>query len=89
MLNDYFSSVFVNEDLNDIPNPIRLCDETETDILSTINISESSVLSKLNDLKVGKSQGPDQIHGKLMFELRLQLLQLLTHLFNLSLKTDL
>jgi len=87
MLNDYFSSVFVNEDLNDIPIPNRLCDESETDFLSTINISESSVLNKLNGLKVGKSQGPDQIHGKLLFELRLQLLKPLTHLFNLSLKT--
>ena len=45
------------------------------------------MLSKLNGLKVGKRQGPHQIDGKLMFELRFHLLKPLTHLFNLSLKT--
>ena len=39
----------------------------------------------LNKINVGKSIGPDEIYGKLLYEIRSEIAGPLTHLFNLSL----
>jgi hypothetical protein len=46
------------------------------------------VLKALTDLKTKKSAGPDCIHPKILFELRLELAKPLADLFNLSLSTS-
>ena len=45
------------------------------------------MLKKLNNLNVGKCQGPDELHGKLLYEIRYELVKPLTNLFNLSLES--
>lgn len=85
ILNNYFSSVFVDENLSNIPKPIEMFSGTEG--LSSVLITESVVLDKLKRINVSKSQGPDQLHGKLLYEIRYQLVKPLTKLFNLSLDT--
>ena len=44
------------------------------------------ILEKLSKLDVNKSIGPDEIHGKLLFELRFELVKPLTKLFTLSIR---
>ena len=41
----------------------------------------------MENLKVNKSPGPDDIHAKLLSELRNELVSPLTTMFNLSIKT--
>ena len=53
-----------------------------------IKITEEIVLEKLSKLDVNKSIGPDEIHGKLLFELRFELVKPLTELFNLSIRIE-
>ena len=58
-LNEFFSSVFTNENLDNIPEE----DETFTGPnLISFEISAEAVLKKLNELNAGKSPGPDKWH---------------------------
>ena len=43
---------------------------------------------KLNALNVNKSQGPDEVHGKLLLELREEIAPSLVKLFNASIESD-
>ena len=52
-----------------------------------VDISKESVYKKLANLETGKSPGPDEIHGKLLFELRDQIAEPLANLFQSSFKT--
>ncbi|HKJ81868.1 MAG TPA: reverse transcriptase family protein [Ignavibacteriaceae bacterium] len=87
IMNDYFSSVFVEENQQTIPEPIQMFDHQIDESLTTIFITEDMVLSKLMKLNVGKSCGPDELHGKMLFELRNILAEPLANLFNLSITT--
>jgi len=44
-------------------------------------------LKKLNAIKTDKSPGPDQLHSRVLFEVRNEIFAPLTHLFKLSLET--
>ena len=79
--------MFVKEDVNNLPLPVVMHLENGTDCMEMITVTESVVLAKLSNLNVTKSMGPDQIHGKLLFELRHQLVGPLTKLFNFSLES--
>lgn len=85
-LNSYFCTVFTKENLDNIPNPVMLFNGNAADALSGVTIDENQLLSKLNKIDVGKSLGPDNIHPKLLYELRFELLKPLTRLFNLSIE---
>ena len=85
-LNEYFTSVFTTENLQNIPATRDIFDSTMGDGLDHIAIDETLVLNKLNKLNVNKSVGPDEIHGKLLYELRYELVKPLTELFNKSLE---
>jgi hypothetical protein len=86
-INNYFSTVFVKENNSNAPqiNPHPVYQDNEP--LSSINITETQVLEKLQNLKINKSPGPDGIHPKLLYELRYVLVKPLTTLFKLSLKS--
>lgn len=82
-LSKFFSSVYTpetNEDLPefDVPNL--------TEDMQLVDIMESEVENKLNNLKVTKSSGPDNIPSRVLFELRNELVCPLTFLFNSSIK---
>jgi ribonucleases P/MRP protein subunit RPP40 len=88
IMNSYFASVFTVEDRNNIPEPEgNLNCELESLKLKEIKVTEAEVISKLDNLKVDKSAGPDDIHAKLLFELRSELTGPLTHIFNVSLQS--
>jgi hypothetical protein len=69
-----------------IPNAINLFSGQESDQLGEIIINETAVFEKLNNLNTNKSQGPDEIHPKLLYELRHELVKAFTVLFSKSLK---
>jgi hypothetical protein len=84
VLNNFFCSVFIKENLNDsVPDLPEL---EISDQLNNVLISEDSVLKKLTKLKPTKSPGPDGFHPKLFNELKEVLTVPLCKIFRLSLK---
>ena len=69
VLNDYFLSVFTKEDVENVPIPQQMFHGTENDQLLDIVIKKDVVQQKLEELNCNKSQGPDEIHPRLLKEL--------------------
>ena len=63
VLSSFFSSVFTHEDLQDMPTPEK---RTFKNWLKTIKISREKIKKKLLQLKISKSQGPDELHPRLL-----------------------
>ena len=83
VLQDYFSSVFTNEDNSDIP---FFADREYQEKLSSFDITEEMVNKKLNKLKVNKSSGPDKIHPRVLHEIKEVIITPITIIFNTSLR---
>ena len=66
LFNNYFASVFTVEDLSYIPN-ITPCTNSE---LAEVDIDEQKVLKHLEKLNISKAAGPDDLHSKILFEVR-------------------
>ncbi len=81
----FFSSVFIKDTDNSHPLP-NITIRTATH-MEKIYISESDVKKKLEILKVNKSPGPDNIHPRILFELRENIAKPLTTIFNTSILT--
>src|SRR6184192_3994374 len=88
LLNSYFSSVFTVENISSIPNPISNFDFTNSQTFSDISVDEKLVYGKLSKMNISKSQGPDELNPKLIFELRNELCKPLTYLFNMSIQAS-
>ena len=87
LLNEYFSSVFTKENYTNAPLPKQIFQgNMQSDGLLGIEITEVMVANKLEKLDVNKCPGLDDIHPKLLFELRGDLVKPLTKLFNFSIK---
>jgi hypothetical protein len=82
VLNQFFSSVFTDEDLSSFPD----CEERTVDSkLLNIDISEEVVLKRLIALNPNKSCGPDGFHPRLLRELASELAGPLTVFFQKTL----
>ena len=69
-MNNYFSNIFTIEDLTNIPEAANMFQGlSDANKLENFVINEQQVKNKLENLKVSKSPGPDDIHAKLLFEL--------------------
>ena len=79
----FFSSVFCNE-TDDNFEPIR--DRTCFQECTPVIVMEEDVLARLNRLNINKSEGPDLIHPRVIYEIRHQITHPLTMLFNRSLE---
>ena len=66
VLNDYFLSVFIKEDVENVHIPQQMFHGTENDQLLDIVIKKDMVQQKLEKLNCNKSQGPDEIHARLL-----------------------
>ena len=73
IFNEYFVSVFTIEDTNSIPTPDVIFESSQMESLNKIDIMNEMVYKKLNDLNVHKCPGSDDLHPKLLFELKCQL----------------
>ena len=80
VLCDFFSSVFVKENVDNIPSFER---EVENS-LSDLTVSDGDMLNILKSLNVNKSPGPDGVHPKLLKELCNELCHPLKLLFDKS-----
>ncbi len=65
VLNEYFASVFEDESMRNIPSlDAKQCIEQ----LISIEINEIKIEKAIDKLKPSKSQGPDNLHPKLIKE---------------------
>jgi len=55
--------------------------------MSELVINEGVIYKKLTELNLNKSPGPDNLHPRILYELRAEICKPLNILFNLSLKT--
>ena len=62
-LNSFFSSVFTDEPLTNIPS---LGDRSNGSHLDSISVTYDDVLNELNHLKTNKSCGPDNCHPRVL-----------------------
>ena len=81
VLNDYFLSVFTTEDVENVPMPQQMFHGTENYKLIDIVITKDMVQKNLEGLNSNKSQGPDEIHPKLLKELSSAIAEPLVKLF--------
>ena len=81
VLNNQFSSVFTSEDISNIP---KTANSPITNI-DSLEITEQNVYDKLSGINCSKSAGPDQIHPRVLKEIRNNIFKPLTLLFNRSL----
>jgi hypothetical protein len=80
ILNNFFASVFTAEDLSNMPHK-----EKETNVeLSHVEFTHDQVLKKLQNLKSDSAPGPDNIHPRILKELRYELVKPLCMLFTKS-----
>jgi len=57
------------------------------DNMPSIEITEENGLKKLNAIKTDKSPGPDQLHSRVLFEVKNEIVAPLTRLFKLPVET--
>ena len=85
VLNEYFASVYTDEDQN-VPNPKNFFEGPEKELLVDIDITEECVKRKLEDLDPSKAAGPDGIPPAFLKPLAEELSVPYTCIFNKSVK---
>jgi hypothetical protein len=83
ILNNFFASVFTNEDKNNMPAKNA---ETES-VLRTVSFTPLEVIRKLNNLRADSAPGPDKIYPRMLKELRYEIADPLSKIFTKSMKT--
>ena len=81
LFNSYFCEVYTKEDLTDVP----ILSYRKEFSLSQCNLDLNKVQKQLSNLNVSKAPGPDNIHAKILYELRDILCTPLFIIFNKSL----
>ena len=85
VLSSFFTSVFTNENMQDIPDvPTKKFDA----VLKDVKISKDRIRKKILSLNIAKSPGPDRVHPKLLKELAEIILEPLEKMFNLNLQSS-
>ena len=81
-LNNFFTSVFTKEDLENLPNmpPQVECE------LKSIEVTKELVQLELNKLKTNKAAGVDEIYSRILKECSDEVVEPLTLIFNKSIK---
>jgi endonuclease/exonuclease/phosphatase family metal-dependent hydrolase len=67
VLNSFFASVFTKEDLSNVPT---LASRGYDQPLGTVTITQEDVLKRIRKLKPNKSSGPDDIHPRILREIK-------------------
>eukprot|EP00061_Rhincodon_typus_P001073 g13633.t1 len=76
-LNNYFASVFMVEDMSNLPK----IQERQGAELSMVAITKKKVLVKLIGLKVDKSPGSDGLHPRVLKEIAEEIVEALVVIF--------
>ena len=85
ILNSYFASVFAVEGPEALP---EFEDRIFAEPLIDIDINETNIAKAIDKLKASKSQGPDQIHPKLIKECKDPLIKPLQIIFKKSMENS-
>ena len=85
ILNSYFASVFEMEETEVLPD---FDERVFAEPLTSIVINATKISKAIDKLKASKSQGPDQIHPKLIKECKDSLLEPLEIIFRKSVETS-
>ena len=85
-LNYYFSSVFITENMTDIPR-LNECCFSDGASLTEIRVTPIAIKTKLKELNVNKSPGPDLIPPRVLKEVCEEIATPLCLLFNKSIET--
>ena len=86
ILNTYFHSVFITEDISTLPNATSMFTGSENETLNIDEITESDIARYLRNLDPNKSTGADQLSARLLRECQDELLLPLKLIFNKSLQ---
>ena len=81
--NLYFSEVFTTEDTSHLPN---LHIEVGNNKIEDIEISQNLLEKHLNKIDISKAAGPDQIHSRVLYELRESISYPLYNIFHKSIE---
>ena len=82
--NNRFLTKFTQENLDRIPNPVKMFQGSSEEELNNITFEESSICTKLKNLNVSKSPGTDQISPVVLNRCAEDLAEPLTALFTKS-----
>ncbi|CAG2224961.1 unnamed protein product [Mytilus edulis] len=82
ILSEYFTSVFTNEPQGNIPEPKHIPLDKK---IEELNIGTDLVLKHLQKIKTDKSPGPDNLHPRLLFEVKEGIAEPLGIIFSQSL----
>lgn len=85
--NDYFASVFTQENLLNCPVPEKLFLGSAEEEARDITITKEEIIEQLRRLKIDKSPGPDDLHPKFLHEVRHEIGECLAQIMNESLKS--
>ena len=82
----YFASVFTNEPLHNIPDPMHTMPENS---MPNIQFSAEIIGKDIDKLNVNKSCGPDNLHPRILKELSPVICDTLRAMFENSMQTGL
>ena len=85
VLNQYFNTVFTDENMDNIPESRCLC--SDENILKDVDVSYEAVLKKLEETDPEKAPGDDSIHPVILRKLAQQLAKPLSMMFTRSMKS--
>ena len=85
ILNQYFATVFTEEDLSDMPVPTNMCNSDE--VMDEIDTSQSAVYQKLRNLDPEKAVGDDNINPAILRNVADQFAVPLSIIFTTSMKS--
>ena len=85
LLNNFFTSVFTNEDTSNLPQPVQLFTEDISQKLSKISLTTDTILKSLTNLKPNKAPGVDKIMPNIVKEVAEEIVLPLTNIFQSSL----
>ena len=86
VLNEYFSSVFITEDINSLPVTFTKFEGSQSEHLGQLFVTPEMIAKKIKKMKDNKSPGVDGIPPKLFKEIVEQIGTSLAIFFNLSLE---
>ncbi len=86
ILNEFFSSVFTEEDTSQMPEVEEVFTGTEEQQLKDMFFTESMISEKLRQLKPNKAPGPDNMYTNILRNLSEEFATPLSELFNRSMR---
>ena len=87
MFNEYFLSVFTEENLVEIPAVQSFFIGSIDNALSRVIINKQEVEKEIDRLKPQKSPGPDEIYARVLKECKIEVSSKLSEIFNKSLES--